>query len=167
MQMGLGPIFCFRRDEMAVAAERVEGLLAPVVKAMGCELWAVEYVAQGPRSRLRLYIDAPNGVTLDDCERVSRQVSSVLDVEDPIPGEYSLEVSSPGLDRPLTKAEHYRRYVGSSVEVRLRAPVEGRRRLTGTIETVTDEGVQLRDASGGLMTLSLAQIEKANLVPEL
>ncbi|KPK39096.1 MAG: hypothetical protein AMJ69_06605 [Gammaproteobacteria bacterium SG8_47] len=153
---------------MAVAAERVEGLLAPVVKAMGCELWAIEYVAQGTKSRLRLYIDTPTGVTLDDCERVSRQVSSVLDVEDPIPGEYSLEVSSPGLDRPLTKAEHYRRYVGSSVQIRLRAAIEGRRKLNATIEGVTEEGVQLCDrASGESMVLSLAQIEKANLIPEL
>jgi ribosome maturation factor RimP len=153
---------------MAVAAERVEELLAPVVEAMGCELWAVEYVAQGPRSRLRLYIDTPSGVTLEDCERVSRQVSSVLDVEDPIPGEYSLEVSSPGLDRPLTRTEHYRRYVGSAVQVRLRTPIEGRRKLTATIEAVTDDGVHLRDGtSGELMVLSLTQIDKANLVPEV
>jgi ribosome maturation factor RimP len=86
---------------MASKQELLEEMIAPVVVSLGCEFWGMEYLTQGRYTTLRIFIDAPKGVSLDDCEKVSRQVSAILDVEDPIQGEYTLEVSSPGMDRPL------------------------------------------------------------------
>lgn len=140
-------------------------LLEPVVNAQGCELWGLEYHGNGRhRGILRLYIEKPDGVTLSDCERVSRQVSSVLDVEDPIHGEYTLEVSSPGMDRPLYKAEHYRRFVGEKVKVKLRVPFEGRRQFSGLLNGVENDEVKVLVDEDEYL-LPIEAIEKANLVP--
>ena len=142
-------------------------LVASAVEPLGYELLGVEYLSQGRHSVLRVYLDSPEGITLDDCERASRQISAVLDVEDPIHGQYTLEVSSPGVDRPLFTADHYRRFQGQPVSLRTRTPVEGRRKFTGTITGVTDETVTLADLeSGEHRTLELDNIEKANLVPQ-
>ncbi len=142
-------------------------LVASAVEPLGYELLGVEYLSQGRHSVLRVYLDSPEGITLDDCERASRQISAVLDVEDPIHGQYTLEVSSPGVDRPLFTADHYRRFQGQPVSLRTRMPVEGRRKFTGTITGVTDETVTLADLeSGEHWTLELDNIEKANLVPQ-
>jgi ribosome maturation factor RimP len=105
---------------MASKQEILHNLIEPVVESLGCELWGLEYLTQGRYTTLRIFIDGPNGVSLDDCEKVSRQVSAVMDVEDPIDGEYTLEVSSPGMDRPLYTAAHYARYLGETVNLRLR-----------------------------------------------
>jgi len=140
-------------------------MLSPSVEALGCELLGVQ-LSRGPRhSLLRIYIDRPEGVTLEDCERVSHQVSGILDVEDPIEGRYSLEVSSPGADRPLFLEEHYRRFAGQRVRLRLAVPVDGRRSLTGTLEGAAGGEVVLND-EGRLWTLPLEQIAQARLVPE-
>ena len=149
---------------MARNSELTE-LLEPVVSAQGCELWGLEYHGNGRhRSLLRLYIEKSDGVTLTDCERVSRQVSSVLDVEDPIQGEYTLEVSSPGMDRPLYKVEHYQQFVGERVKVKLRVPFEGRRQFSGILNGVENDEVKvLIDEEEYL--LPIEAIEKANLVP--
>ncbi len=103
---------------MASKQEQLHTLIAPVVAALDCELWGLDFLTQGRYSTLRIYIDreGEEGVTLEDCERVSRQVSSVLDVEDPISSRYTLEVSSPGMDRPLFTPEHYGRYIGDCTE---------------------------------------------------
>lgn len=148
---------------MAGSAE-LEALLAPVVASQQCELWGLEYAVHGRRSTLRVYIDTPQGVTLEDCERVSRQISAVLDVEDPITSAYTLEVSSPGLDRPLYTASQFERYAGSRVSVRLRAPYEGRRRFNGLLKGLDDGDVvvQVEDTE---YLLPLESIEKANVVP--
>ena len=106
---------------------------------------------------LRLYIDKESGITLDDCERVSHQVSGVLDVEDPIGGQYDLEVSSPGIDRPLFELEHYARFVGEDVKVRLDVPVDGSRSLVGKIATVEDDVVVL-DVDGDVKRLKFGSI---------
>lgn len=116
-------------------------LLEPVVESMGCQLWGLELHSSGRRSTLRLYIDKPDGVVLDDCERVSRQVSSVLDVEDPIRGEYTLEVSSPGMDRPLYTVAQFEQFAGEDVSVRLRVPYEGRRKFKGRLAGVEGNDV--------------------------
>ena len=145
---------------------RVQELVAPVVAALGYELVGVEHVAQGRHSILRLYIDRDDGITVDDCERVSRQVSALLDVEDPIPGEYVLEVSSPGLDRPLLNAEHFQRFAGHTVRLRLTQPMEGRRRFSGLLQGLRGDQVLLL-VDGVEVALPLAKIDKANLVPEL
>ena len=142
----------------------LEALLAPIVEAQGCELWGLEYAVHGRHSTLRIYIDTPNGVSLEDCERVSRQISAVMDVEDPITSAYTLEVSSPGLDRPLYTQAQFERYVGGRVNLRLRSPYDGRRRFSGLLKGVEDGDVvvQVDDTE---YLLPLEMIEKANVVP--
>ena len=115
---------------------------------------------------MRLFIDKATGITLEDCEQVSRQVSSVLDVEDPIRGQYSLEVSSPGLDRPLFKLEHFKRFVGQGVKLRLRQPQAGQRNFKGRIAAIEDTILVLRMGDGEEVKINVTDVEKANLVPE-
>lgn len=149
---------------MASKHDELKALLQPVVEAMDCELWGLEYFSQGRHSTVRLFIDAPDGVSLEDCERVSRQVSSVLDVEDPIAGEYSLEVSSPGMDRPLYTLEHFARYAGEQVAVRLRSAFEGRRKFTGLLNGIEgDDVLVVVDDNEYLLPIDL--IDKANIIP--
>lgn len=149
---------------MSGKASRLQDMLAPTVTALGYELWGLELVSQGRHSVLRLYIDAPEGVNVDDCARVSRQVSAVLDVEDPLADQYTLEVSSPGMDRPLYTLEQFQRYVGEQVNVRLRVSFEGRRRFNGRLVGVEgdDVVVQVEDHE---YLLPIDMIDKANLVP--
>ena len=149
---------------MASKQELLENLIAPVVSSLGCELWGVEYLTQGRYTTVRIFIDAANGVSLDDCERVSRQVSSVFDVEDPIDGEYTLEVSSPGLDRPLYTEAHYARYVGETISVRLRIARDGRRRFKGVITKVENGDVFLQ-VDNQEVQVSIDVIDRANVEP--
>ena len=152
---------------MGHLAQQITGLIEPAVNALGYELVGVEYLAQGRHSLLRVYIDSEQGIALEDCERVSHQVSGILDVEDPVRGHYSLEVSSPGLDRPLFRPEHYRRVVGKRVRLRLGRAIDGRRKLTGVLEEVSDERIRVRDPAQDIeFVLDFADIEKANLVPD-
>lgn len=148
------------------ALTTVEQLIEPVIVALGYEFVGVEYSPQGRQSLLRIYIDNPDGITVDDCERVSRQVSAVLDVEDPIQGQYRLEVSSPGLDRPLFTLEQFSRFVGKTVKLRLVAPKEGRRNFSGTLKQVDNESVMI-EQDGEDLALPFGQIDKAHLVPEM
>lgn len=145
-------------------ASDLESLLAPVVVSQGCELWGLEFSAHGRRGLLRLYIEKADGVTLEDCERVSRQVSAVLDVEDPIASAYTLEVSSPGMDRPLYTPAQFARYVGQPVAVRLKAPYQGRRRFQGTLNGLEDGDVVLQVGDTEYL-LPLEGIDRANVVP--
>lgn len=146
-------------------ADRLQELLEPVVVAMGYEVVGLEYLQDGRRATVRLYIDQPEGVTLDDCERVSRQVSAVLDVEDVIRSQYTLEISSPGLDRPLFTPEHYQRFAGATVQVRLYEPLQGRRKITGTLGGIEGEEV-LVSSEGVEYRIPLQRIAKARLKPE-
>lgn len=141
-------------------------LVEPTVVALGYELADLEAHFGGSQGVLRLFIDTDAGITLEDCAIVSRQVSSVLDVADSIAGDYKLEVSSPGLDRRLAKREHYDRYVGSLVKVRLKHLVQGRRRLKGLLLSRDSENVFLRLGDTDI-SISLAEIETARLVPDL
>ncbi|WP_347331772.1 ribosome maturation factor RimP [Marinimicrobium locisalis] len=151
---------------MASKQEQLHALIAPVVAALDCELWGLDFLTQGRYSTLRIYIDreGEEGVTLEDCERVSRQVSSVLDVEDPISSRYTLEVSSPGMDRPLFTPEQYGRYVGEVVALKTRAPIAGRRKFKGQLKAV-EGGSVILIVDGAEHVLSFGSIEKANLVP--
>jgi ribosome maturation factor RimP len=149
---------------MASKQEILHNMIAPIVASLDCELWGLEYLTQGRYTTLRIFIDAPAGVSLEDCEKVSRQVSSVMDVEDPIDGEYTLEVSSPGMDRPLYSVAHYARYVGETVNVRLRMARDGRRRFKGKIVKVENEDVLL-EVEGKEILLPVDAIDKANIVP--
>lgn len=149
---------------MASKQELLEQMVSPVVAALGCELWGLEYLTQGRYTTVRIFIDGPNGVSLDDCERVSRQVSAVFDVEDPIDGEYTLEVSSPGMDRPLYSEAQYARYVGETINVRLRIARDGRRRFKGVITKVENGDVYMQ-VDNKEVQLSIDTIDKANVEP--
>lgn len=142
----------------------ISELIEPTVQALGLELWGIEHIAQGKYSLLRIYIDkADTGVKIEDCEAVSHQVSALLDVEDPIKGEYTLEVSSPGMDRPLFKPEQFERFAGSEINLRLRKPIDGRRKYKGVIEKVDGETITLR-LEEGEQPIEHSNIEKANIV---
>lgn len=149
---------------MASKQELLTQLIIPVVESLNCELWGLDYLTQGRYTTLRIYIDGPEGVSLEDCEKVSRQVSAVMDVEDPIDGEYTLEVSSPGLDRPLFTEAHYARYVGETVSLRLRIAQAGRRRFKGVVEKVEAGQLQLL-VDGQSVSIAVDVIDKGNLEP--
>jgi Uncharacterized protein conserved in bacteria len=144
--------------------ERLTHLLEPVVEALGYELLLLEFVAGRSSGTLRLFIDSDSGIGLDDCERVSREVAAVLDVEDPITVAYRLEVSSPGWDRPLVKPAHFRRFVGERVRVQMLVPVDGQRRFSGVLADCDEQDLQIETESG-TVRLSLAQVERARLAP--
>ena len=150
---------------MKNAAEQIAELIAPTVQALELELWGIELQQQGKYSLLRVYIENEGGVSIEDCERVSRQVSAVMDVEDPISGEYTLEVSSPGMDRPLFTAAQFALYVGDAVNVRLRSALQGRRKFKGFIKGVTDDKISLAVDSeeGEIIEISMADVDKANI----
>ena len=149
---------------MASKHDLLTELITPVVESLGCQLWGLEYFSQGRHSTLRLYIEHADGVGLEQCEQVSRQVSSVLDVEDPITGEYTLEVSSPGIDRPLYTLEQFTRYVGEQVSIKLRSAFEGRRKFTGLLRGVEDDDVLIVVDEHEYL-LPIEMIEKANIIP--
>jgi ribosome maturation factor RimP len=144
--------------------EQLQALLAPVVEALGYQCWGVEFISQGRHSLLRVYIDLPDGVLIEDCEKVSRQISGVLDVEDPISGEYTLEVSSPGMDRPLFTLEQFAAHVGEQVKIRLRSPYEGRRNFQGLLRGVEEQDVVVQVDEHEYL-LPIDSIDKANIIP--
>jgi ribosome maturation factor RimP len=147
-------------DKGATFAE----LFEPVVRSLGCELWGVDYRLQGKRGLLVVYIDKEGGVDVDDCANVSHQLSGLLDVEDLIQEEYVLEVSSPGMDRPLYSAEQYSAYTGSMIKVKLRRAYEGRRNFKGILKAVEDNTIQIV-VDDFQYDLPIEGIEKANVVP--
>ncbi|MBY6017572.1 ribosome maturation factor RimP [Halomonas denitrificans] len=143
--------------------QRLTEMLSEPVEALGYELWGIQYVRAGNHSTLRLFIEHENGITVDDCAAVSRQVGAVLDVEDPITTEYNLEVSSPGLDRPLFTAEHYQRYMGSEAVVVLNMPMEGKRKWQGEIVAVDGDMVTLRHNEKD-QVVALPNVQKAHVI---
>jgi len=149
----------------ATLRERLIALIEPLLGRLGYELVELEHTAGRGSAVVRLFIDSPEGVGLTDCERVSREVSALLDVEDPIPTAYTLEVSSPGFDRVLRTQAHFARFVGSRVLVELAAPRDGRRRFSGTLHGI-ESGEVLIDVDGVIYRLPLADIGKARLIPE-
>ncbi|ODS22813.1 ribosome maturation factor RimP [Candidatus Endobugula sertula] len=149
---------------MASTQEQLTDMLAPVVEVLECELWGLEYLIQGRQATLRIYIDKDAGVSLADCEKVSRQVSSVLDVEDPIASQYTLEVSSPGVDRPLFTLGHYQRSVGEMVVVKLNRKFAERKKLKGVIGGIENDEVVIQVGDEEYL-LPIESIEKANIVP--
>ena len=142
--------------------ERLIALIEPLLQRLGYELVELEYSAGRAHAVLRLFIDRDAGVTLDDCAQISREVSTLLDVEDPIPSAYTLEVSSPGFDRVLRTQAHFGRFVGSRVFVELKEPRAGRRRYTGTLLNVDEAGIAL-EVDREQVTVSFAEIGKARL----
>lgn len=157
---------------MSGKAEEIAELLSPTVAALGLELLGIEFAPSGGSALLRLYIDAPGRhVGIEDCEAVSREVSALLDVEDPISTEYTLEVSSPGIDRPLFTLAQFERFVGEQVKLHLRLPQDSRRRLQGRILRIEGQSVVIGEGTDGRETVEFKvardNIEKARLVPDL
>ena len=145
--------------------DRLQELLEPVIEDLGYELVLLEFAPQTGSALLRLFIDSEEGVTLDDCATVSREVAGVLDVSDPITSAYQLEVSSPGLDRPLTKPQHFLRFMGEDARIQLLVPRNGRKRFSGRIDAATDNSVTLF-TDLGVVELEYSTIERARLIPD-
>ena len=141
---------------------KIEQLIRPTVESMGYVLWGCEYLAQGKHSLLRVYIDKADGIHVDDCQNVSHQVSAILDVDDPIPGNYSLEVSSPGIPRPLFHGYQYQQYLGLDVQIKLYKPVAGKRKFVGTIVSANDDTLVLM-VNTEQQEFPFSTIVKANL----
>ncbi|MFT5481903.1 MAG: ribosome maturation factor RimP [Halieaceae bacterium] len=142
----------------------LHSLVEPAVAALGFVLWGLEHNSQGRHTLLRIFIDSDKGITVDDCAEVSRQVSAVFDVEDPITGEYTLEVSSPGVNRSLFNLEQYQMYIGEPLQLRLRAPYEGRRKFKGILSAVEGEDIVLRIDDDEYL-LPFGSIDKAVIEP--
>ncbi len=139
-------------------------LIEPVVQELGCELWGIEKLQQGRQVVLKIYIESADGINVDDCARVSRQVSAILDVEDPIPGEYMLEVSSPGVERRLFKPEHSNVCKGEKVQITLRQAFDGRRKFKGLLCGLEDEEVVIRVDDAQEIVLPMDSIERARVL---
>jgi ribosome maturation factor RimP len=150
---------------LATKTDQLIDMLQPVVEGMGFIFWGLEYLSQGRHSTLRIYIDHEDGINVDNCADVSRQLSAVLDVEDPITSNYTLEVSSPGLDRLLFTSEQFAAYRGHIIDVRLRSAFEGRRKFKGLLNGIEDNEVLLIVDEEEFM-LPLEQIERAQVVPQ-
>ncbi|MEI7838967.1 MAG: ribosome maturation factor RimP [Methylococcaceae bacterium] len=150
---------------MKQAPEHLLALIEPVVEGLGYDCVGVEYNPHPKNGLLRIYIDHANGILVEDCTKVSHQVSGVLDVEDPISDNYSLEVSSPGEDRPFYKISQFSQYMGSTVMVHLFSPVNGRRKITGKIVLVEDDVITLEE-NEELLPIPFAAMSKARLVPD-
>ncbi|MGR8979015.1 MAG: ribosome maturation factor RimP [Gammaproteobacteria bacterium] len=150
---------------MKQAPEHLVELIEPIVEGLGYECVGIEYHPHPKHGLLRIYIDSENGILLDDCSKVSHQISGVLDVEDPIQGNYQLEISSPGADRPFFKLSQFERFIGSKVSVNLYKPIEGRKKITGLVVKVEDDIIILEE-NGQIFKVPFDAMSKARLVPE-
>jgi ribosome maturation factor RimP len=139
-------------------------LIEPAIENIGYELTDLELKWDGSSNLLRLFIDRPEGITLDDCQAVSEQVGLLLDIDEPIQDDYVLEVSSPGLDRTLTKIEHYQRFIDEEIRVKLISPQDGRRNFKGHLIAVNDDAIEIK-VDGEIFDLSIDSIEYTRLVP--
>jgi ribosome maturation factor RimP len=146
--------------------EQVREIVERVAQPEGIEVVDVELHGRGPGSVLRIYLDRPGGITHEDCQRVSREVGTILDVEDVMESRYTLEVSSPGLDRRMVKPSDYERFVGNNIKIMLKVPQDGRRRFQGLLLGMQSGRVRVEDESGSVVEIPAEQIEKANLVPD-
>ncbi len=150
---------------MSVKESKLKTLLADIITSLGLEFWGLELKQQGKDTVLRIYIENKDGVSVDDCANVSRQASSVLDVEDPIASEYTLEVSSPGMDRPLFTLDQFKQHVGENVTVKLRVAFDGRRKFSGRLNAIEDDDIVVQiDAEEYLLPFDT--VDKANVVPK-
>lgn len=153
---------------MADAEERIRLLLDPILNSLGLDLWDLDFQKQGPKWLLRIYIDREIGgsVTLSDCEAVSRDLSTALDVEDIIPHAYTLEVSSPGLDRALTKPEHFIRFAGSPIKIKTYQPINNEKVFRGKLQGMVDAVVKVEVTEGQVLNIPVSNIAKASLEVE-
>ena len=142
--------------------QKLQDLFKPAIESMGFELWAIEYIPAGRHTTLRVYVDKLGGINVDDCAAISRQLSAIMDVEDPITDQYMLEVSSPGLDRVLIQPEHFKRYEGQSVRIRSAVAILGRKKINGVMTKVLDDAIEV-EVDGELFEIPYGLIDKANL----
>lgn len=147
--------------------DKLINIILPAIEALGIDLWGYELLRHGTRTELWVYIDSESGVTLDQCAEVSRQISAVLDVEDPITERYQLQVSSPGMDRRFFKPEQYARYLGKKIKIRLRIARSGVRNFTGILLAADEQKIALECGSESPIELEFDQIEKAHLVVDI
>jgi ribosome maturation factor RimP len=147
-----------------MTSNELQDLLEPTVGRLGYELSDLEVKVGSKGGIVRVFIDHPNGIGIEDCEKVSHALGALLDVEDPLAGHYDLEVSSPGWNRKLTKVEHFQRFAGETVKVEMRFPIEGRKRFRGTLVSSDDENIVV-DVDGVSHSLPMATIDTARLVP--
>lgn len=180
-EWAVAPLFCFWRPENTAGNVDTNALsqkFSDIVAELGLEVLGIEFIPSGGQSTLRVYLDVGNAererreaaeqpaeVAVEDCEAASREFSAYLDVEDPIPGNYVLEVSSPGIDRPLFTAEQFARVSGQEVKVLLKAPIEGRRRLKGHVVEVNGEQIVV-EGEAGRFEFEHADVESARVVPD-
>lgn len=150
---------------MSAKMKLLQGLIEPAVTSLGFQLWGIEFLSQGKHSTLRVYIDSEEGINVDGCAKVSHQISGILDVEDPIAGNYSLEVSSPGMDRPLFTLEQFAEYAGSIVQIKLRIAFEGRRKFKGVLNGIEGDDVLVVVDDEEYM-LPVEYIDRANIIPQ-
>lgn len=151
---------------MAKFEQKLTDMLRPAVEETGKELLGVEFISAGNNSVLRLFIDHENGINVDDCAEVSRQVGAILDVEDPISSEYNLEVSSPGVDKPLFEMAHFKTVIGEIVNVKISMPLNGRRKFKGTLVAIENDTL-IVNVDGDDYELAFSNVDKANLVARL
>ncbi|MCU4676748.1 ribosome maturation factor RimP [Catenovulum sp. 2E275] len=150
---------------MAKQEFQLESIIAKAVEVTGFELWGVEFVRAGKHSILRVFIEHESGITVDNCAEVSRQVSAVLDVEDPISSEYTLEVSSPGLDRLLFKIEHFAAFANHQVDLKTKMPINGRRKFKGLLKETEGDSVVI-EVDREEYVIPIKNIDKAQVVPQ-
>lgn len=150
---------------MKQAPDHLVKLIEPIVEGLGYECVGIEYNPHPKNGLLRIYIDQDQGIHVDDCSKVSHQISGMLDVEDPIQGNYHLEVSSPGIDRPLFKLEQFEQFIGSIAKINLYKPVDNRRKVSGRIQKIEGDIIQL-DVDGQMFEIPFQSISKANLESE-
>ena len=148
---------------MKLDSDGLESLFAPIVQGLGFSLWGVVLRSSQHHALVRIFIDHDDGITVDNCSEVSHQLSGILDVEDPISVAYTLEVSSPGLERPLMKREHFEQYVGHTIKVRLSWAVEERKNFLGTLAKINDEDIMM-DVDGEVVEFPLSAVKRANLI---
>lgn len=145
--------------------EKLIALCEPLLGRLGFELVDLEYAPGRSHGVVRVFIDRPQGIGIDDCEHVSHELSALMDVEDPVPTAYTLEVSSPGLDRVLRTPAHFQRFVGERIWVELRVARNGRRRYTGQLEAVSPQGIEL-SVDGAMVEVDFADVARARLAPQ-
>jgi ribosome maturation factor RimP len=148
-------------------AQALEALLSPSVSAMGFEWWGCEVMTFGRMPVVRIFVEGANGITVGECQKVSRQIQAVMTVENAMAGDFRLEVSSPGLDRQLFSVEQLKRYIGRSVKLKCKEMVEGQRQMTGILQTIHDNDLDLKLVDGRDVKVAFDNIIRANLIPEL
>ena len=144
-------------------SDQIEALVEAPIESLGYMLVGIEYIKNGKESILRIYIDSDQGISIEDCERVSHQASGILEVEDPISTAYSLEVSSPGFDRPLFKQRDFERFVGAEAKIAMKLPIQGRRNFRGQLQGFSDGNI-LIEVDGESYDLPLTKLAKARLI---